>query len=284
MTPELLTDIYAVASYCRAFEEQCARKIEAGNIKIPVYLSIGQEYIASTIAVWCKHSEIEPDVFIQHRGHSTYLAFGGDPLRLALELLSSEHGCAGGMGGSASIHCPEKRIYGHDGLMGSQVPIAVGHCHATRRPTICFMGDAAAEEDYVLAALGWAATQRLPILFVVEDNDLAILTKTEVRRRWQITEVVSAFGLVARESIDDPEELYAALNVCRLWPALLNVRTTRLRWHAGAGIDNPTAFDRHVEVKKYLPPSIEKLCTDTMRWSAQATWRKAKERVNGKET
>ena len=39
------------------------------------------------------------------------------------------------------------------------------------------MGDASAEEDYVLGALGWAATKKLPILFIVEDNNLSILTE-----------------------------------------------------------------------------------------------------------
>ena len=46
-------------------------------------------------------------------------------------------------------------MYGHDGLMGSQVPIAIGACYASKKPTIVFLGDASAEEDYVLAALGW---------------------------------------------------------------------------------------------------------------------------------
>ena len=39
------------------------------------------------------------------------------------------------------------------------------------------MGDASAEEDYALGALGWASTKELPILFIVEDNNLSILTE-----------------------------------------------------------------------------------------------------------
>ena len=70
----------------------------------------------------------------------------GNLEKLIFELLGSQKGCTNGMGGSASIHSHEKNIFGHDGLMGSQVPIAVGHCYATRKPTIVFMGDASAEE------------------------------------------------------------------------------------------------------------------------------------------
>ena len=40
-----------------------------------------------------------------------------------------------------------------------------------------FLGDASAEEDYVLTSLGWASTKKLPILFIVEDNNLSILTE-----------------------------------------------------------------------------------------------------------
>ena len=64
--------------------------------------------------------------------------------------------------------------------MGSQVPIAVGHCYSTRKPTIVTMGDASAEEDYVMGALGWASTKNLPILFIVEDNNLSILTEKKI--------------------------------------------------------------------------------------------------------
>ena len=62
------------------------------------------------------------------------------------------------MGGSASIHSKSINMYGHDGLMGSNGPIGVGACYATKKPTIIFLGDAAAEEDYVLGAIGWAST------------------------------------------------------------------------------------------------------------------------------
>ena len=84
------------------------------------------------------------------------------------------------MGGSASIQCKDKNIYGHDGLMGNQVPIGVGACFASKLPTIIFVGDSAAEEDYSLSSIGWASTKNLPILFVVEDNNLSILTEKKL--------------------------------------------------------------------------------------------------------
>ena len=72
------------------------------------------------------------------------------------------------------------KMFGHDGLMGTQGPIGVGSCFVSKKPTIVFLGDASAEEDYVLASLGWASFKKLPILFIVEDNNLSILTEKKL--------------------------------------------------------------------------------------------------------
>ena len=188
---------------------------------------------------------IEPDIFIQHRGHATYLSFDGDVIQLIDELLGRKSGCANGMGGSASIQSIEKNIYGHDGLMGSQVPIAVGSCYATRKPTIVFMGDSSAEEDYVFSSIGWAATKNLPILFVVEDNNLSILTEKSVRRNWTMDNVAKGFGVDAIDTTDFPPDIYNCLQDVFKKPLLLNINTVRKYWHAGAGIDDENVFDRY---------------------------------------
>ena len=99
------------------------------------------------------------------------------------------------MGGSASIASKEINMFGHDGLMGSNGPIGVGACFATNHPTIVFLGDAAAEEDYVLGGLGWASTKNIPLITVVEDNNLSILTEKKVRRNWEMSDVAKSFKM-----------------------------------------------------------------------------------------
>ena len=129
--------------------------------------------------------------------------------------------------------------------MGSQVPIAVGHCYETRHPTIVYMGDASAEEDYVLGALGWASTKNLPILFVVEDNNLSILTEKKIRRSWEMDSVAKAFNMRGIQTSDDPMAIKRCLRGVFDGPMLLNINTHRKYWHSGAGIDNPDIFDRY---------------------------------------
>lgn len=244
-------EVFNKISFCRHFENYVYRKIEDKTIKIPVYLSAGQESTPCSIATYCKELGIEPNIFIQHRGHSTYLAFDAPPEKLIDELLGLESGCSFGMGGSASIQSLEKNIYGHDGLMGSQVPIAVGHCYQTKHPTIVFMGDASAEEDYVGSAIGWASTKNLPILFVVEDNNLSILTEKKVRRNWEMDNLARAYKVKAFDLLDNPETIRKRLLGVFNGPMLLNIKTTRKYWHSGAGIDG-NYFDRYEWCKEKL--------------------------------
>jgi pyruvate dehydrogenase E1 component alpha subunit len=255
MMTDYCIDTFDKISFCRHFENFVYEKIQDKTIKIPVYLSAGQESTPCSIASYIQNKNINPNVFIQHRGHSTYLAFDAPPEQLVDELLGFDTGCSFGMGGSASIQSIEKNIFGHDGLMGSQVPIAVGHCYETKLPTIVFMGDASAEEDYVGAAIGWASTKRLPILFVVEDNNLSILTEKKVRRNWNMHELAQGYKVDAYDISDDPMTIANHLKEVFNGPLLLNIRTVRKYWHAGAGIDGEY-FDRYEFLKKTLPSEV----------------------------
>jgi len=252
-------NVFRRASLCRNFEQYVFDGIRKKMFKFPIYLSAGQEYISASIAEIMNERGIEPNIFIQHRGHSTYLSFDAPIEGLIDELLGRKTGCANGMGGSASIHSVEKNIYGHDGLMGSQVPIAVGHCYKTKHPTIVYMGDASAEEDYVLGALGWASTKQLPILFVVEDNNLSILTEKRVRRNWEMPDVAKAFNMTGIQVDDSPFAIKAALSHVFKKPVLLNINTHRKFWHSGAGIDDENIFDRYEEEKKWFGEEGKKI-------------------------
>jgi pyruvate dehydrogenase E1 component alpha subunit len=240
------------ASFCRHFENQVYKNVENKTIKIPTYLSAGQEYIPASIYTILEEKNIEPNIFIQHRGHSHYLSVGADPITLIDELLGRETGCSNGMGGSASIQSKDKNIFGHDGLMGSQAPIAVGHCYHTHKPTIVILGDASAEEDYVLGAIGWASTKKLPILFIVEDNNLSILTEKRIRRNWEMDDVAKAFKMKGYNIDDNPLSI---MNILKDYnfeePMLLNINTVRKYWHAGAGKDGDY-FDRYEDELKNL--------------------------------
>ncbi len=234
----------------RYFEFQVAKFSSKGFIKCPVYLSIGQESIAASISTVMTGSY----VFAQHRAHSVYLAFGGDTIKLIDELLGLSSGCCGGMGGSPPIQDRNVKMIGHEGLIGEHIPIAVGAALGSgKEKVVCFFGDGAVEEDYIYGAIGFAATHKLPILFVCEDNDLSVLTPKRERRSWKIDEVARAMGISSIDITDDPWLIrHYVEGFSNHLPAFFNIRTCRGLWHVGTGTDGPPEWNRFELVKSKL--------------------------------
>ena len=242
-------DLFRKICFNRFFELEAARVYPTGVMKIPIYLSLGQEQIPAAISVVKKDFLI----FAQHRCHSYYLSFGGDPRKLVDELLGRKTGCAGGMGGSASIHDPRIGMYGHSGLMGDQVPLAVGAALGSGKTVLTVAGDASAEEDYVGGAMGYAVTKKLPVLMICEDNDLSILTHVATRRSWSMVDLARSLGMEAVDITDDPWLIaHHVESFLGKLPALINIRTCRNLWHAGAGTDGPPEWNRFELIKETM--------------------------------
>ncbi|MDP3792413.1 MAG: thiamine pyrophosphate-dependent enzyme [bacterium] len=250
-TREESLEIFKKICLCRSFERNAAK---AYNEKLvpgfPVYLSLGQEAISAGLSM-VFHESVKR--FVQHRCHDIYICWGGDIRALRDELLGLPSGCAKGMGGSASIHCPSINMFGHDGHVGSQVPIAVGYALGTNQITLAIMGDAGVEEGYVLGAMGEAVTKKAPVLFVCYDNNLSLLTEIKVRRSWSIVDVARAHGMPAVDITNDPWLVaHHARVLSEQLPAFLNIRTCRELWHAGSGCDGPPEWNRYELVKKEM--------------------------------
>tara|TARA_A100001015_G_scaffold314050_1_gene422689 strand:+ start:2598 stop:3437 length:840 start_codon:yes stop_codon:yes gene_type:complete len=274
---QYLKKTFELAAECRYFELNVFKNVEKKIIKFPVYLSAGQEFISASLSTICKQKKIVPELFPQHRCHSIYISFGGDKKKLVNELLGKNDGCTYGMGGSASIHSKEIKMFGHDGLMGTQGPIGVGSCFVSKKPTIIFLGDASAEEDYVLASLGWASFKKLPILFIVEDNNLSILTEKKTRRHWEMHDVAKGFKMKSYNIDDNPLNFLKISDRFFKEPILVNVNTNRLFWHAGAGIDSPKTFDRYKLILKKNEKSYKKI-DDQKKRMIDILWKKQLEK------
>lgn len=239
--PDFSRRMWRKTQMCRNFELWLARVYEEQKPALPIYLSIGQEHIPAAIASVSKDFLI----FAQHRCHSYFLSFGGDPIELMFQIMV-------GMQGSASVNIPGK-MYGHSGLMGDQIPIAVGMALSTGQRVLAVCGDASVEEDYVFGAMAYASTKKLPVLFICEDNDLSILTPVAVRRSWSMVDVASSVGLSSVDITDDPWLIahYVEHFMDKL-PAFINIRTCRHRWHNGTGSDGPPEWDRFAMIKEEM--------------------------------
>lgn len=249
-----LREIFRKMCLIRYFELQVVEAVKSNLIPGPVYLSVGQEAISSAISTLTKNYAI----FTQHRGHSAYLAYGGNMERLIDELLGRKTGCCGGMGGSPCVQDLDIHMYGHHGLIGENIPLATGYALSTGKPTVAYFGDAAAEEDYALTSFGFAATHSLPILYVCEDNNLSILTPIKDRRSWDVHKVTSAMGLMSAAIVDVPTVILDSVKelIVHL-PAFINIKTCRHLWHVGIGVDEPPAYDRIAEMRNIVPDALK---------------------------
>lgn len=243
-------EIFEKMCFTKYFEENVIKVYNQGLIKIPIYLSIGQESISAAISVFFK-----PDlIFAQHRAHSVYLAFGGDPVKLIDELMGKDSGCSQGKGGGSCIQDDKIGMIAHHGLIGEQVPLAVGAALGNKKKkVVCFLGDGASEEDYVFTAIAFALTHKLPVLFICEDNNLAVLTKKSERRSWELADALRGIGLPSVDITDNPWLVsYYVKKFKGNLPAFINCRTCRCRWHRGSGTDGKPKWDRFELTKQQL--------------------------------
>lgn len=243
--------IYEQMSRLRYFEAGVINAVNRKEIRNYVYLSTGEEAVAAALSTVLRGYQI----YAQHRSHDFYLFFGGSPDQLRDELLGLPSGCSGGRAGSNCLQFKgaDSIMIGHHGLIGENVPLGVGAALGNGRKTLCIFGDGSAEEDYVLSAMGFAASRKLPVLFLCMDNDLSILTRTEVRRSWSIVDVARAFGMPAVDLADDPWTLLQHVSELEpSLPILINCRVCRAHWHVGVGTDGLPEWDRYELVKARL--------------------------------
>lgn len=243
-------ELFKRGNYSRHFDFAVKDQFDQKKIQIPIYLAIGSEFNSAALSMVLP----DIDIFGQHRCHGLYLSFGASPEKLRDELLGRTSGCSGGMSGSNAIQGQEINMYGHSGLMGEQVPIAVGSAMASGKAALTICGDASVEEDYIYPSLGWAASKDFPVIFVCEDNDLSILTKVETRRSWSPVDVAKSVGMYAVDITDDPWLI--AHHAKKIFesgkPGFINIRTCRHLWHAGTGSDGEPEWHRYQLIKETL--------------------------------
>ncbi len=186
--------LYRTMLLIRRFEERLLSEFSTGKLVGTTHTYIGQEADAAGI-----FSITDPDdvVFSNHRCHGHFLAYGGDPYRLAAELMGRSTGLVGGRGGSQHIHW---RNFYSNGIQGGTIPIAAGMALAekiqkTGKIAIAFLGDGTLGEGVVYESLNLASLWKLPILFVLENNRYAQTTPVELAVAGSMSGRFAAFGI-----------------------------------------------------------------------------------------
>lgn len=206
---DLIVRLYKSMLLIRQFELRLAEIYHTDAIKSPVHLSVGQESIAVSV---CDPLLADDIVSNTYRCHATYIAKGGDLNEMMAELYGKATGCAGGKAGSMHLVDMKHGILGASAVVGTTVPIAAGYAFALQqeakltghqRVIVSVFGDGCTEEGCFFETINFAALKKLPILFVCENNGLAIHTPQNKRQATtQLCERVATYGIPTLQILD----------------------------------------------------------------------------------
>ena len=181
----LRLSLYRTMVLIRVFEEAILREyhadkrpafdIGAGLVPGEMHLSAGQEPVAAGV---CAHLTAGDAVTATHRPHHLAIAHGVDLDRLAAEIFGRETGLGRGRGGHMHLFDPDTH-FSCSGIIAEGYPPALGQAFAFRRQgtdriAVAVTGEGAANQGAFHESLNLAALWRLPVVFVVEDNDWGI--------------------------------------------------------------------------------------------------------------
>ena len=188
--------LYRRLLLARLCEERIRLEYAKDEMKTPVHLGIGQEAIPVGV---CHCLPQGTRSFGTYRNHALYLALTNDTDGFFGELYGKAIGPGKGKAGSMHMTAPEKGLMATSAVVGTTIPVAVGAALADQYQgknglVVSFFGDGAVEEGVFWESLNFACLHRLRILFVCEDNGLAIHTATAQRQGFRsIPEAVSPF-------------------------------------------------------------------------------------------
>ena len=117
-----------------------------------------------------------------YRGHGHALAMPTDPEALVAEMLGRASGVCGGRAGSMNVVDLEHGLVGCFGIVGGSIAAATGAAITARRNggvAVAFFGDGATNQAYFHECLNFAQVQRLPVVFVCENNFYGEFTPME---------------------------------------------------------------------------------------------------------
>lgn len=227
----------------RRFEDKCRSLYLKQKIRGFLHLYNGQEAIP---AGFTHAMDMSKDSMITaYRCHVHPMAMGVDPKRILAELCGKATGTSQGLGGSMHIFSKEHRFYGGHGIVGGQIPLGAGIAFADKyfdrkAVNICFFGDGAARQGSLHETFNMAMNWKLPVVFVVENNNYAM--GTSVKRTANHEDIyklglgydMPCLSVDAMDPVKVAEVAHEAIERARRGdgPTFIEAKTYRFRGHS----------------------------------------------------
>ena len=254
---EELLEFYRQMLLIRRFEEKAGQLYGLGLIGGFCHLYIGQEAVAVGLQSALKVGR--DSVVTGYRDHGHMLAYGIDPNLIMAELTGRQAGISKGKGGSMHMFSVDHGFYGGHGIVGAQVPLGTGLAFSHKYSQdggvcLAYFGDGAANQGQVYESFNMAELWKLPVIFVIENNQYAM--GTSVNRSSaedQLYRRGESFRIPGLQ-IDGMDVLAVrgAAETALAWvrggkgPILLELKTYRYRGHS---MSDPAKYRSREEVQ-----------------------------------
>ena len=177
-TPEQLREMLRTMQTIRRFEERASKGFLDGDVYGVVHCYIGEEAVAVGV---CSALNNDDQIISTHRGHGHCIAKGADLNRMTAELYGRETGYSKGKGGSMHIADFDIGMLGANGIVAGGISIITGAGLAAQldgggRVAVGFFGDGASNAGPFHESINIAATWKLPVVYVCENNLWAVNT------------------------------------------------------------------------------------------------------------
>src|SRR4051795_9308077 len=225
----------------RGIEERAMNLYRQGKVPGSFYDGFGQEAVSvgSTFAM-----SAQDRLCILHRDLGGHLVRGVTPARILAQYMGRADGITNGRDGN--VHFGDHRLgcVGMVSMLPDMMLVATGMAMAFKlrgeqRCAITWFGDGSTSRGDFHEAMNWAGVQKLPVIFVLENNQYAYSTPVDQQFAVNPIERAAAYGFPG-VSVDgnDPEAMFEATRVAREraiaggGPTLIEAVTMRMHGHA----------------------------------------------------
>ncbi|MDF1719873.1 MAG: pyruvate dehydrogenase (acetyl-transferring) E1 component subunit alpha [Minwuia sp.] len=254
---EELLELYREMLLIRRFEEKAGQMYGMGLIGGFCHLYIGQEAVVVGIQAALSSND---KVITSYRDHGHMLACGMESNGVMAELTGRAGGYSRGKGGSMHMFSRQKNFYGGHGIVGAQVPLGTGLAFAEKYKgsdslSVAYFGDGSANQGQVYEAFNMAALWKLPVIYVIENNQYAMGTSVarssaqpELAKRGESFGIpgvqVDGMDVLAVKAAADEAVAYVRSGK---GPMILEMKTYRYRGHS---MSDPAKYRSKEEVNK----------------------------------
>ncbi len=287
----------------RALEDNIARLLGKAVLKGASHLYAGEEAVAVGAVAALRDSDL---ITSTHRGHGHAHAHGDKAAqtpeakqehynKMMAEVLGKSGGYCKGKGGSMHIADVAHGNLGATGIVGGNIPVAVGAALAqklqgTDRVVLCFFGDGAVNEGNFHESLNMASVWDLPVVFVVENNMYGMSVPwPRVTKLPDAAARACAYGIPG-EVVDGMDVLAVRGAVAKAaerartgqGPTLIECKTYRYYGHSHS---DPKAYRTREEEKTWRdrdPIKVLKNDLEVVRWLTEPEFEQMEETVAAK--